>query len=297
MRGDNFGHARRSDRAGHLLLSYDTVSSIPGHVTPVDVGAIYGDGHMESLRGADEVYLITEYAPGRVYAEDIRRMAAEKRATPRDLERCDSLARYLAELHSRREEEPATYTRAVRNLIGDGEGIFGIIDGYPTDSPSAPPDRLQRIEERCASWRWKLRGRDNRLARIHGDFHPFNILFDKRDGISLLDGSRGCQGDPADDVTALSANYVFFGLQHEGSWESVFKDLWNRFWFGYMEHSNDREIFDVVPPYLAWRLLVISNPVWYPDVDSGVRDLLLGWAERVLTAGTFNPKTAQNLFS
>src|SRR5262245_20050236 len=43
-RPDVFGHDRRSDRAAELLLAHDTFDSIPGHVRPIDVGAIKNDG-------------------------------------------------------------------------------------------------------------------------------------------------------------------------------------------------------------------------------------------------------------
>jgi Phosphotransferase enzyme family len=101
-------------------------------------------------------------------------------------------------------------------VIAGSEGIFGIIDGYPRDVPAAPPGRLQAIERHCLDWRWKLRSRRERLARTHGDFHPFNIVFDERSQIALLDASRGCEGDPADDVACLAINYLFFAFDAEG---------------------------------------------------------------------------------
>ena len=100
----------------------------------------------------------------KVMADDLRRIAVDKRLTSRDESRCDSLVRYLCELHADKKGRPSVYTRAIRNLIGDGEGIFGIIDGYPADVQQAPPERLRAIETRCSEWRWKLRGGEQRLA-------------------------------------------------------------------------------------------------------------------------------------
>ena len=74
------------------------------------------------------------------------------------------------------------------SLVGSGEGIYGVVDHYPADVPGAPWTRLASIERRCAEWRWRLREHEGRLCRTHGDFHPFNILFDG-DKLVLLDAS------------------------------------------------------------------------------------------------------------
>ena len=94
---NEFGHDRRSDRAGEILLAFDTFPWVPGHVRAVDVGAITPSGLL-SLRDAGELYLITTFAEGRPYADDLRRIARDGELTERDLERCDALARWLAEL-------------------------------------------------------------------------------------------------------------------------------------------------------------------------------------------------------
>src|SRR5438034_763714 len=60
---------------------------------------------------------------------------------------------------------PAAYRRAIRDLLGHGEGIFGIIDAYPSDVPAASPDRLACIEAHCLDWRWRLKGKVERLTR------------------------------------------------------------------------------------------------------------------------------------
>jgi hypothetical protein len=292
-----FGHDRRSDRAAEMLLAFDTFGSIPAHVEVVDVGSLTRDGRFLSLRDAGEFYLLTTYAEGDVYAADLRRIAKERRARPEDRRRCEALANYLVALHGAKGAQPGSYRRAVRDLVGHGEGIFGIIDGYPDDVPGAPPARLQAIERRCVEWRWKLRGRDQRLARTHGDFHPFNIVFNEASQLTLLDTSRGSQGDPADDVTCLAINYVFFALGAPGAWQGGFRALWERFWDVYLGWSGSAGVLDVAAPFLAWRALVRANPGWYPAVTSSARDALLGLVERALDAPRFDPADAERLFA
>jgi len=292
---NDFDHDRRADRAELAVLAYDTFGGIPGHVRPLDFGAISSDGDLISLAGSGEFYLLTDFIPGAVYAEDLRRIAAERTLTDRDRARTEALARYLVSLHSQKGDRPPAYTRSVRNMVGDGEGVFGLIDNYPPDVEGAPAARLQAIEARCVEWRWKLRGRENRLSHTHGDFHPFNILFDQDDRLGLLDASRGCQGDPADDVTCLAINYVFFALGREGAWPAL-GELWRSFWRLYLEESGDPGVLEAAPPFFAWRALVLANPLWYPEAGPSVRDRLLGLAERTLAQERLAPGDAEELF-
>lgn len=293
-RSDDFGHDRRADRAAAMLLAFDTFGSLPRHVRALDVGVIARDGALRSIADATEVYLVTEWQPGDLYAGDLRRIA-EHGAGAQDLRRLDALVDYLASLHVPHRGRLAVYTRAVRDLIGAGEGIFGMIDGYEPDVPAAPPGRLRRIEERAAEWRWKLRGREPRVARIHGDFHPFNIVFGDDDRLALLDASRGAAGEPGDDVTALAVNFVFFALDAPGAWERGLGALWHRLWSRYVNATSDQELLEVVAPWLAWRALVVANPRWYPKLSEDGRDRLLTWIERVLDAPRFDPKWADEI--
>jgi hypothetical protein len=47
---------------------------------------------------------------------------------------------------------------------------------------------------------------------------------------------------------------------------------------------------------LAWRGLVVANPVFYPALSPRARDRLLGFVERVLEAGALEPSWAEELF-
>lgn len=281
-RPDDFGHDRRADRVSNLVLAYDTYTRIPNHVAPLDVGLVRDDGSLVSLERTSEPYLLTSWVEGELYAEHLRRIAATGVATAQDLAHAERIAQLLLEIHGAPGSHAAAYTRAIRDLLGHGEGIFGLVDSY--EDPALLP-RLRAIEEACLGWRWKLRGRTERLRRTHGDFHPFNIVIG--DDVLLLDASRGCEGDPADDVACISINYLFFGVGRPG-WQRGLGALWDRFWQTYL--AGDRvDVLAAVAPYYAWRALVLASPKWYPHLSAADRDRILAFAERALAAERFDP--------
>lgn len=295
---NEFGHDRLADRAANTLLAREDFARIPQHVAALDVGAITRDGHLVPLPDDAELYLITPFVPGTLYADDLRRIARDGEVTELDLARVDTLASYLAELHVP-ESRPHAYRRAVRDLVGHGEGIFGIVDGYPDGVEGASEQRLHEIERRCVEWRWRLRVHEDRLARVHGDFHPFNILFDRRGELNLLDASRGTRGDPADDLTALAVNYVLFALDiadARAAWNRAFGPLWSRLWSSYLALRPDPDLLAVAPPFFAWRALVVCNPRFYPHLSPRARDALLSLAETSLDAGHLDLAAPEALF-
>ena len=293
---NEFGHDRRADRAANTLLAFEDFAHVPRHIAALDVGAIGRDGQLLSLRDSGELYLLTSFAPGTLYAADLRELAATGAATDRDLARARALAGYLAKLHVPL-ADPARYRRAIRDLVGHGEGIFGIIDGYPADVPGATAARLHAIELRCVEWRWRLRHHEGRLVRTHGDFHPFNIVFAEDAQFTLLDASRGTCGDPADDVIALAINYLLFALDAPASWARGLGVLWRELWGTYAAERPDASLLACVPPFLAWRALVVCNPVFYPELSVAGRAALLGLVEAALEAKHFDPRWADELFT
>jgi len=295
---NEFGHDRRADRAAELILAADTFALLPDHVRVLDVGFLGPEG-LVSVRGAGEAYLVTTFAEGRLYADDLRAAAARGVASALDLERARALARWLARLHAVRLQDPVAWRRAVRDLVGAGEGIFGLVDAYPPGTAGVPPGRLRAIEEKALAWRWRLRGRAERLRRIHGDFHPFNLLFAEGTRLTVLDASRGAAGDPADDLTALTVNYPFFALQAPGSWRAALAPLWRACWETYLAEAGAAapEVLASAPPFLAWRALVLGCPRFYPDLPAAARAALLDWADAVLDGGRFDPACVERLFA
>lgn len=293
---NQFGRDRRADRAADALLSYDTFQRIPRHVRALEVGAYTGDGGMLPLSDTGEFYVLTRFAEGQPYAEDLREIATRAGVVDRDLTRALFLAEYLAELHRERHDNEVAWRRAARDLFGSGEGLFGILDAFPEGTPGAPSERLERLERGALDYRARLRNRAGRLTTIHGDFHPFNLVFSKRGELSVLDASRGCLGDAADDVTCLAINYLFFALSAPKGARAPYRELWSGFFDDYFKSRPDPDLLDLAPPYFTWRALVLTNPVWYPDFPASERDRLLGFVERTLEAGRLNPETANPLF-
>ncbi|MBZ5605934.1 MAG: aminoglycoside phosphotransferase family protein [Acidobacteriia bacterium] len=280
-----FGHEHMADRAAELLWEHRAFNRLPRHVRSLDSGGFMEDGRLIPLGKLDELCLLTEYAEGREYATDLQRICRDGCATPSDFARADALCDYLAGIHQIAKDDPQLYLRRARELVGGNECIFGLTDSYPSNAI----DGLEQIEHLAVDWRWRLKRYTHRLRQVHGDFHPWNILFASDTEFTLLDRSRGEFGDPADDVTSLTLNYVFFSLQRSGRLEGAFENLFRRFWDRYLDRTGDREILEVALPFCAFRGLVMASPVWYPALAGSVRSALLRMIVAILKVEAFDP--------
>lgn len=284
-----FGHEHPADRAQAMLMDYDTYGKLPRHVRSVDVGAFAGDGSLFSVAQAREFFVLIEWVKGDSYHVDFERLLAGGRLRTLDRHRAGAMARYLVSIHRVKHRDPALYRRRLRELIGHGECIMGLTDSYPDRYRFIDETLLRSIEEACNRWRWRLRSRAARLAQVHGDFHPWNILFRAGTDFSVLDRSRGEWGEPADDLTSLSINYLFFSLQRCGRLAGPFEVLFRHFWDTYLEASRDHQILETTAPFFAFRGLVIASPLWYPNLTISVRRTIFRFVQNVLAAERFDP--------
>jgi len=284
-----FGHEHMADRAQAILWDYESYGRLPSHVKALDVGAFTSNQELFSVGKAREFFVLTQWVEGASYHEDLRRLIEGGSLRTLDRRRTKALASYLASIHRRKRRDPALYRRRLRELVGHGECIMGLTDSYPVPFGFITRDVLRGIEEACNRWRWQLRNKTHRLAQVHGDFHPWNVLFRRRTDFSVLDRSRGEWGEPADDVTSMAFNYVFCSLCRSRRLQGPFEVLFRLFWDTYLDQSGDEEVALAAAPFFAFRGLVIASPVWYPKLPMDVRKRIFTFMQNVLEASRFDP--------
>jgi len=292
MRGDRYGHQDYWDRARVAIFQYETGARMERHARPLGMGYVNASGRLVPVRAAREFFIVNEMLPGSDYFLELERIS-ETGLTEHDLELVREFGRWLGRVHSVRKDDPDRYIRHVRNLIGDCECIYGIVDGYPYPYAGFPPERFRALEKRLVDWRWKLRDYTHRLAEVHGDFHPWNVLVTRDDtgrfDFRVLDRSRGVWGDPAGDVATMTLNYALFGLLGgQPRLEGPFLEMYTALWRSWLDATGDTEALDVVAPFYVFRGLVVASPQWYPRHTPEVRAALLRFVENVLEDGTFN---------
>jgi hypothetical protein len=290
MKGDGFGHDHFSDRAHVLIWQHHAFNRLPKHVKSLDVGYFTKDGRLKSASDAEEYFILCDRVDGEEYVTDLNRLKEGGRVREVDRARVSALASYLADIHAVKNDDPALYVRRIRELIGHSECIFGLTDSYPAGSGFITGEELKGIEKRSIDWRWKLKVRTKRLCMVHGDFHPWNVIFREGTDFTVLDRSRGEWGEAADDVSAMSINYLFFGLLKTDGKEldTDFKGLFELFFKVYLEETGDYELLEVIQPFYVFRGLVVASPVWYPNISLDTRRKLVNFTKNVLEAENFD---------
>lgn len=303
---EGFAHDYPSDRAGIFLLDLDEYGKLPKHVRAVDVLAVMNDGSVKSIGGGEEYYLLMERAGGRHYFNDLSEFSDKDSLEVADIEKIKALTSYLAEIHAVRKDSKTLYWRKLRDTVGHGECLMGVFDTYPDGT--LPYVEMTGIIKKSVDWIYKLKSKYKRLSQIHGDFHPGNIWFrevsshkseagsnktpdsghrNETDFI-LLDRSRGPWGEPADDITALTINYIFFSVRHHGCVKGAYLEGLRLFFEEYTRKSGDDEIYSVLQPFYAFRGAVVANPVFYPELTVRQRDMIFRFINNVLDSERFD---------
>ena len=215
---------------------------------------------------------------------------------------------YLAEIHSVKKDSKTLYWRKLRDTVGHGECLMGVFDTYPDDTLSYY--EMANIIKKSVDWIARLKPKYRRLCQIHGDFHPGNIWFTSKDAETqrtrepetrrvpaspsrpvinfvLLDRSRGPWGDSADDITALTINYIFFSIRHHGSVKGSYFEGLRMFFEKYVALTGDEELYSVVAPFFAFRGAVVANPIFYPELTLDQRKLIFTFVNNVLDDDKF----------
>ena len=199
------------------------------------------------------------------------------------------LAHFLADIHAHKysgQDAKILYRRRIRDLIGHGECVMGIIDAYEHVEFTTDQELIE-YAEKCLPWWGRIRDKSERLSSVHGDYHPGNIRLQEADFV-LLDRSRGSWGEPADDVSCLTVNYIHYAIKDRGTFEGPFAELFRLFLEAYLEKTNDDGFFEVTQPFFAFRVLVIANPRFYPDDTTETKRKLLNFGHSVLETEKFD---------
>lgn len=315
---EGLGHDYPSDRASVFLLDLEAFNDLPRHVKAVDVLAEMPDGEVKSIGGGREYYLLMERGQGRHYFHDLAAFAGKSRLDDHDVKKIKSMTSYLADIHAKKKDSKTLYWRKLRDTVGHGECLMGVFDLYPDGT--VPYEEMTGIIKKSVDYIYRLKPKYKRLSQIHGDFHPGNIWFQEvkkskfelqktptpnsqlsvpssQFDFILLDRSRGPWGEPADDVTALTINYIFFSVRNTGDVSGAYLKGLKLFFDEYIEASGDEEITAVAAPFFAFRAAVVANPVFYPELTAEARSRLIRFADRVLSDDVFNAHDVNSYLS
>jgi len=293
-----WGHDYLGDRCAVLLLQHRLFNTAPegSCCRSFDVAGIQPDGSIASIGETVEFFHLVEEvteAEGRPYVDDLFRIAQTDSLTDNDIARCRNASEFLVKLHSIKVRNDILYKRHIRDLVGHGEMLMGVIDTYPdlTRLDFITPEEIAEVEMKAVLWRNRIKHMGHRLSRIHGDFHPFgNIRFKQDNSMVALDLSREEYGEPADDISALTMNYVFVSVWQTGRLVDSLRRLIEIFFETYMAESGDEEIVRVIAPFYAFRGFVVAHPLYYPELISSQRRTIVNFIRNALDSEEFNFK-------
>jgi aminoglycoside phosphotransferase family enzyme len=289
----NFGHDWLSDRAGSFVLQHQLAQAIPDHIESFDVSGYSRDNKLVSLGDIREYFHVVKVAEGDTYSQDFARIKESGELKDGDLERAMQLSDYLVKLHSKKfsgsqEELRSIRRRHNRDAIGHGEMMMGVIDSYPDKFDFATGEDLADLICRAVKFREKIKDLPVTPCRMHGDFHPGNIMFNGRK-MTVLDASREVFGDPADDVTSMAINYIWFAVMQTGKFDGPFAKLFNVFWNNYFKKTGDNLIARTAGVFFAFRGVVVAHPFFYSQQTDSVRRKMIKFVENVLDDKAFDP--------
>ena len=290
---EGFSHDFHSDRAAVFILQHSLSETLPKHIKSYDVGGIAGE-KVVSLGECKEFFQIVEVAEGRDYFSELDDILKRGYLTKEDKRKTLMLSNYLVSLYKKqfkgkKSKSNSIYLRHTRDCVGNGEMLMGVIDTYPRKLSWTNEKELTEIITLAVKNREGMKDKRRKLTRIHGDYHPGNIIF-KGKNFKVLDASREIWGDPADDLTCMFGNYLRYALIQKGKWEGIFKELGNLFWENYMKKTKDYGANISAPIFFGFRGVVMAHPFFYRQDKPAVKKKLFKFVKNVLKEKRFDYK-------
>jgi|SRR3989338_5305161 len=298
-RPEGFSHDYAADRAASFLLQHTIAKKLPKHNKSFDVVGI-AKNKIVSIGNCNEFFHVVKLADGKLYMDELIEIKNKKSINSLDLEKANLLADYLSKIHNiaflnkvRHKHKKALaksiYRRHLRECIGHGEMLLGVLDTYPSKLAWTNKKEFVKIVNLANELREGLKDNYHRLRYMHGDFHPGNIIF-KGNDFMLLDASRELYGEPADDLTTLGINYIWFSIMQNGDFSGNFKKLFLAFWNNYITKTKDYEINYFAPLFFAFRGVVVAHPLFYKEQSDGCRRKIFNFIVNVLNEKKFDVK-------
>jgi aminoglycoside phosphotransferase family enzyme len=75
------------------------------------------------------------------------------------------------------------------------------------------------------------------------------------------------------------------------------KDLFELFFDNYLDKTGDEELLEVIPPFFAFRAVVVASPTWYPRLSHNVRRAVFNFLGNVLRENRFDYRNIAKYFS
>jgi hypothetical protein len=295
---ENFSHDFLADRAKVFVTAHEMSKHIPNHINSYDVSGYSKHNELISIGDSVEFFQVVEVAYGDNYSSDFQRIKDSGIIEEADIEKAENLGEYLAKLHEQKftgtgEGLRSLRRRISRDALGHGEMMLGVIDSYPDKFTYATADTLTELICETVKFREKMKDAPVLPCRVHGDFHPGNIIFDGQK-FKLLDASRMVWGDPADDVAAMGINYIWFAVMQEGAFSGPFKNLFDAFWSSYMKNTSHKLVARTIGVHFAFRGVVVAHPFFYQAQTDDTRRKMIKVVRGVLKDGLFDPKRVQS---
>lgn len=287
-----FSHEYPADQARVFLLQHQLSKLIPRHIRSIDVGGLSAKNEAITIGGCKAFFQVVEKANGIEYMDDLENILKRGKMIEGDREKALLLSDYLVRLHARKFNGTANLARSIhrrhtRDAVGHGEMLMGVIDTYPDKLSWITGREMTAIIVAAVRFREKIKDRHSRLCRMHGDFHPGNVIFASKKEFVVLDASREVWGEPADDLTAMGINYLWFALRQEGKFSGPFMELFRLFLNNYLKKTKDKGVIRIMPLFMAFRGVVVAHPRFYPDQTNSSRRKMLRYIAGCLKAGKF----------
>lgn len=295
---ENLGMDHYSDRAASLIEAHDNYNKMRDHVKSIDVLAYNKDNTLTSLGNAQEFYILMEEANGKDLFKDFNQIKETKTLNEETKNKIIKISNFLVELHKNKYQSISLYRRKIRDTLGSGGSLIGLLDMHPDNAFNQFEKKWIEIVKKAINYWRDSRNLDYRLCEIHGDYHPGNLWFEN-DKLIILDRAKGRFGEPADDITAFIINPIMYSLiaTKECRFKGPFKKVFDIFWNNYFKQTKDKEMRKIIAPYLAFRIAVVTNPIFYDDDFFGgvekakiVRTKIINLALNVLKDNEFNPE-------